>query len=269
MANNIQQAGDPGRKIIHRVEDAEGCVEVIDVYGMRLLHLGSPHGQSAMLLDNPDRVEFAYQRAMLAGLAFAREPRRALVLGLGGGVQAKFLLRNFPECRVDAVEFRPAVVEAARQYFGLPDDPRLAVHIGDARSFVLAQAQRRVPAYDLILVDIYDAQGMCGWVGEPDFLEASAGLVADHGIISLHAWASRGDAFWNCLEQLKLRFGWRALLLQIPDCSSVILLGLGQGMVLPSPAAAQQRALELEARLGIEFPRLLDGLAPAHWVRST
>jgi spermidine synthase len=259
---------DDNRVTVYSESDAEGLVEVIDDPAMRLLHLGSPHGQSAMILAEPERLAFAYARAVFAGLVFAPEPRRALVLGLGGGALAKFLLRNFPECRVEAVEARPAVAEVARRYFGLPDDPRLAVHIGDARQFVLGEAGRGGAAYDLIIVDIFDRDGMCGLVSEPDFLAANARLLRPEGYFALHAWTSRREWFWNALELLRRHYLGRTLALPIPHSSSAILYGFGPELKPLDAEALKRRAAELDARLGLELSQWLGSLIPADWVRK-
>jgi spermidine synthase len=55
--------------------------------------------------------------------------------------------------RVDAVEIDPVVVEVAREYFALPDDPRLKVYVQDGRVFLKRSPHR----YDLIIMDAYSA----------------------------------------------------------------------------------------------------------------
>ena len=66
-----------GGVLVHCQRDAEGLVEVVETHGVRSLHFGSSPRQSAMALDEPDRLELSYVRAMLAGLVYAPEPRRA------------------------------------------------------------------------------------------------------------------------------------------------------------------------------------------------
>lgn len=119
--------------LIHCQRDAEGPIEVIEAHGVRSLHFGTEPRQSAMALATPDRLELSYLRAMLVGLVFVPDPRRILVLGLGGGSLVRFLLQHYPQAHIDAVESRAALVEVARTYFGLPEQPALRVRIADAR----------------------------------------------------------------------------------------------------------------------------------------
>ncbi len=57
---------------------------------------GSVMEQSAMDLARPERLVFSYERAMLVSLALVAAPRKALLLGLGGGAMCP------PSCRPSA-----------------------------------------------------------------------------------------------------------------------------------------------------------------------
>lgn len=57
---------------------------------------------------------------------------RFLILGLGGGLLAKFLHQKLPGCTVVGVEYDKAIVKVARGHFGLPADERLIVKVDDA-----------------------------------------------------------------------------------------------------------------------------------------
>jgi hypothetical protein len=82
---------------------------------------------------------------------------RVLVLGAGGGVDVEAALRAGARS-VDAVEIDPALVAISRRLnaSGVYDDPRVHVHIGDARAF-LEQAQ---PGYDVVVFGHLDSQAL-------------------------------------------------------------------------------------------------------------
>jgi spermidine synthase len=107
--------------------------------------------QSAMDLLKPEKLVFGYERLMLAAFALAREPRSALLLGLGGGAMLRHLAAYLPDCDVTVVEREPVVRGLARRYFHLRHD----VVMADAGE-VVAAARR---AFDVVLVDLYDAGG--------------------------------------------------------------------------------------------------------------
>lgn len=81
---------------------------------------------------------------------FAAEARQALVIGLGSGITAGAALR-YPVERLDLVEISAGVVEAA-QFFHphnarALDDPRLRLHLEDAKTFLAWTPQ----GYDVII----------------------------------------------------------------------------------------------------------------------
>lgn len=146
--------------------------------------------QSAMDLMHPERLVFAYERLMLAAFALAARPRSALLLGLGGGAMCRHLDAYLPACALTVVEHDPVVVELARRHFHLT---RPVVR-ADAREVV---ADRR-GAFDVVLVDLYDARGAAAI--DPGFWEDCAATLAPGGCLAVN-WAefvaddrARGEA---------------------------------------------------------------------------
>jgi hypothetical protein len=82
---------------------------------------------------------------------------RILVVGAGGGCDVEAALAAGSR-HVDAVEVDPAVVAISRRFnAGAPySDPRVSVHVDDARSF-LARAK---PGYDLVVFGFLDSQAL-------------------------------------------------------------------------------------------------------------
>jgi len=107
--------------------------------------------QSAMDLLRPEKLVFGYERLMLAAFALVKEPRSALLLGLGGGAMCRHLAAYLPDCAVTVVEREPVVRTLARRYFHVTRP----VVMADAAE-VVAAARR---AFDVVLVDLYDAGG--------------------------------------------------------------------------------------------------------------
>jgi hypothetical protein len=116
---------------------------------------------------------------------------RALVVGAGGGcdVQAGLVagVRH-----IDAVEIDPAIIAISRRFnSGQPyADPRVSVHIDDARSY-LAKA---TPGYDLVAFGFLDSQALFssmnnvrldGYVYTVESLRTAFGLLNDKGVLTL------------------------------------------------------------------------------------
>src|SRR5260370_2347711 len=85
------------------------------------------------------------------GASFHPAPRRVLLIGLGSGMTASAVARYPDVERVDVVEIEPAVMQAApvleKLNRGVLRDPRLRVHLDDARNFLLTSRD----LYDLII----------------------------------------------------------------------------------------------------------------------
>ncbi len=107
-------------------------------------------------LQSAESDEATYHEALVLPAMFAHPaPRRVLVVGAGEGASAREVLRA-GAAEVVLVDIDPDVVEASRRYLpswhrGAFDDPRVTLHIGDARS------QLREPdLWDVVIVDVSD-----------------------------------------------------------------------------------------------------------------
>src|SRR5258706_15484511 len=100
--------------------------------GVRHLHVGGEAIQSAMRLQDPFALELDYTRCMMAFLLFHPDPRRALMIGLGGGSLAKFFHRRLAGLRTHVVEYDERVIATARALFHVPGaDARLKIEHRD------------------------------------------------------------------------------------------------------------------------------------------
>ena len=82
---------------------------------------------------------------------------RVCVLGAGGGCDVEGALLAGAKS-VDAVEIDPILVQISRRFnaAGVYDDPRVNIHINDARAFL----QSADPGYDLVVFGFLDSQAL-------------------------------------------------------------------------------------------------------------
>jgi spermidine synthase len=235
---------DSTRQLIFHARDDLGPVEVWRTPEGLVLGLGNDIEQARVLPHDRNHLCVSYMRHMLLTLLWKPKPRRALILGLGGGALARSLLASFPKLEIDAVELRPAVVEAAREALGLPDDPRLRLHIMDAAEFV-----RNAPGapYDLILTDLFDADGMVPLLGTAGFHQACAGLLAPHGAVAANLWRSPLDDFLAASIAMEQHFPWLAFV-GVPERGQSIALGARE-----APRFAAD-AVTIGRKHGLELP---------------
>jgi spermidine synthase len=115
-------------------------------------------GMTVINRNDGDRQRFAFLDALTSALPYHLRPlQRVLVLGAGGGSEVlQALYHGVPE--VHAVELNPQMVQLVRRDYArfagsLYTDPRVHVHVAEARGFVAGSTQR----YDLIQVALLDS----------------------------------------------------------------------------------------------------------------
>ena len=107
--------------------------------------------QSSMDLLYPSRLVFHYERLMSLALAMSRRSVNALLLGLGGAAMWRFIRAYLPDCSPTLVDADETIVAIARRWFYL----KQSVVLDTAQRFVAGTSAQ----YDVILVDLYDADG--------------------------------------------------------------------------------------------------------------
>lgn len=237
--------------------DADGLIEVIDLGGVRSLYFGTRACQSSMSLEDPHALTLAYTRSMLAALLFQPEPAKILLIGLGGGSLARFLLRHLPDARITCIETRASVVELARSHFHLPEQDRLRIHITDGADFIAACPERD---FDLILIDAFDSVGVHPSVCTPEFHAATRRALAPGGVMSMNLWITRGGSYETLLKNIATGFGGQILRLPVEQRSNLIALGLEQPRTRQDLKELREPAQSLALRYGLEFPKLLRSL---------
>jgi spermidine synthase len=237
--------------IIHSCADEYGAIAVVEEATSRTLHFGSTARQSTMYLNNPVRLALSYTRCMLGGLLFAPPPRRALVLGLGGGSLPKFLLHHYGECRVEVVEMRPLVAETARNYFALPENDRLTLHLQKAESFL---ARDDVGPYDWIFVDLHNSDGMAPVLDQADFFARCQRLLEPSGMLSANLWTGdQADFLARIGARLHQSFKEQVLFLPVARKRNTVALAFNFALPSLDVQPKRQYADELQMRYDIEF----------------
>lgn len=145
--------------------------------------------QSRVNLSAPGTLVSPYAHAMFASYLYQPQPRRVLVVGLGGGAMVRFLMHHEPDVRIDAVEIDPVVVKLADQFFGVRSGGNVQIHTGDAVAFVESITE----PYDLILMDAFlrpssdtDSVGVPTRLKTLEFLNRLKQALAPGGVVAFN-----------------------------------------------------------------------------------
>lgn len=243
------------KRRIHKAVSDFDTVEISEQNGVRYLHLGNDTVQSAMRLSTPNTLELTYTQAMLGFLLFTDTPRNALLIGLGGGSLTKFMYHQFPALQLTTVEINAKVIQAARQFFFVPEDnERLCIVEADASTYIVDQKN-----WDCILLDGFDAGFQVEALATSEFYEQCANALSATGILSVNLWGS-GPQFDTYLQRLIEVFDQRILFLPAEKRGNVIILGFAKQPPLQSNQELQQRAKLLESQHGLPFITFLQRL---------
>ena len=240
--------------LVHQSHDEDGIVEVIEHKGVRSLHLGTQHRQSSMLVAEPQRLHLAYIRAMMGCLLFKETIDETLLVGLGGGSIAKYLLHHFSGCRIKALERSRNVVKIARSFFGLPLDPRLKIIIDDGGHYICQRIEEMRGQYGVLFVDAFDQDGISTSVNNEAFFDACKMLLRDNGLLVINLWGTDKALFEQYAWYLGRVFNWRILFLPVRGKGNIIGFAFADGVKKKTFAELKTRAAALERQLQIEFP---------------
>lgn len=230
-------------RLVYRTRDEFGPIEVYDEGARRFLAFGPNDEQSCQLKSAPAVLQHDYCRAMMLPLLASPAPRSITLFGLGGGCMASALLRHLRSCRLDVVELRRAVIDIAFAYFQLPDSARMRIHHMDVADYLLtAQAC----SADLVLSDIYAADGLDLRQLDPEFLRRSAALLRPGGWLVINCWNVH-----RCEREALVELG--QLFAEIYSCGTAagnwVLLAAKEPMQT-GRAELRERARKLSAKLG-------------------
>jgi spermidine synthase len=246
--------------LVHESYDEEGLIEVIDREGIRALHFGSEARQSTMSLAEPDKLLSYYLRAMMSWQLFKDECEKPLLIGLGGGLLAKYLFNTFPDCQIKVIEYRREVLKIARRYFGLPLDARLKVNIGDGVAYASQQSLQTSAQHDLILVDAFDGEGMAAGTISPAFFDSCKTLLTEDGLLVMNLWGNNKPLFAQIQSNLQQVFGERVLFLPVRGRGNVVALAFNEAVPKPTFKALKAKSWQLEERNPLEFPIFIKDL---------
>ena len=222
--------------------------------GVRHLHVGGEAIQSAMRLDDPWALELDYTRCMMAFLLFHAAPRRALMIGLGGGSLAKYFHRRLPGLRTHVLEYDERVIATARALFHVPaDDARLRVEHGDGVAALAPEC------CDLLVVDGYEDETTPSALVSQAFFDAAWCALEEPGALVINFMDDDRELDRH-LQRLERAFGGAVLAFKALRDPNIVVLALKGGPAAVEWRELRARATALERKYGLPFPRYVERL---------
>jgi spermidine synthase len=225
----------------------------------------------------PVELYLPYSQLMMAALAVHPAPKRALILGHGGGSLAKWLAVHWPDLEVDTVEVDPSVVGAAERYFEYQPPAIHHVHVGDARMFLRTTETR----YDIIWLDVFARHLIPFHLTTQEFFQTVSAHLSRDGVLAVNLASSgegsdrqRASAVVGTLRTVFPRiesFGakgpWRTT--NQPEAENLIFFAGPSVTDMDSPVFFERVSqLVAQRRLPLQLPELLISRRASEWPRG-
>ena len=218
--------------------------------------------QSRVDLARPHTLMSPYARGMFASYLYQPQPRRVLIVGLGGGAMVRFLMHHQPQVQIDAVEIDPAVVRIAGEYFGVKSGGNVRVYTADAVAFIETTAER----YDFILMDAFlrpsgdtDTTGVPSRLKTEMFLGQLKRALAPGGVVAFNV--NEHATMADDIAAVAAVFG-NVALYRCPPAENKVLIAAG---TFPAEDELRGRANALDERFkgALSFEENLRNREPA------
>lgn len=176
--------------------------------------------ESAVDLDDPLRLVVPYTRSLYAGLFFEPQPKRVLMIGLGGAGFHRLFVTAFPATVLQSVELDPKVTELAESRMAFRVTATTPVAALDGRLYV----KRSKESWDWIILDAFRGGFVPPHLKTEEFYRECAAKLSARGVflVNLH---SGTKLYYADLKTLAAVFP-QVVLFATPNSGNVIACGL-------------------------------------------
>ncbi len=178
-------------KVIHNERSLYRNILVEDKGDLRCLKFNvksTKTQQSCYLKSQPQQLVFNYTKLLMASLLLNPEPKRILIIGLGGGTMSNTLAQLYPNSHIDNVEIDPAVIKVAREYFGFFENENVKTYNQDGRIFI-KRALLKKQSYDWVILDAFNGDYIPEHLLTKEFLQEAKTLLSDNGMLSSNTFS--------------------------------------------------------------------------------
>ena len=227
-----------GEKVIYeKASRYSNIIVTEDENGLRVLRFEENGArQSIAKPGDPTYLGFAYTRVAFSGLALTEpDPRRIMIVGLGGGTMPMFLRHYYPQATIDVVDIDPDVVHVAREFFGFREDEAMRAHVGDGRQFVEGVRE----PYDIIFLDAFGTRNVPPHLTTVEFMRAVKRAVKPTGVVVGNIWGRPVNPLYDSMVRTYQEVFDDLYVLEVPGTSNRILLALPRRQALDRAQLAQ------------------------------
>lgn len=146
---------------------------------------GSEALESAIDLSDPLQLVVPYTRSLFAGLFFQPDPKRVLMVGLGGAAFHRLFSAAYPDTLLQTAELDPKVFELCQSRLAFKPTAKTPVTLMDGRMFI----KRNRETWDWIILDAFRGGFVPPHLKTVEFYRECAERLSPQGVFvsNLHA----------------------------------------------------------------------------------
>jgi spermidine synthase len=156
-----------------------------NIVELRARARGSEALESAVDLSDPLQLVVHYTRSLYGALFIHPNPKRVLMIGLGGAGFHRLFAAGFPDSLLHTVELDPKVLELCRTRMQFKPTDKTPVTIMDGRMFVKRDKQK----WDWLILDAFRGGFVPPHLKTEEFYRECAARLSERGVFisNLHA----------------------------------------------------------------------------------
>jgi spermidine synthase len=181
---------------------------------------GSEALESAVDLADPLRLVVAYTKSLYGALFIQPQPKRVLMIGLGGAGFHRLFSAAYPDSLLQTVELDPMVYELCRTRMEFKPTAKTPVSIMDGRMFVKRDRQQ----WDWLILDAFRGGFVPPHLKTEEFYRECAARLSERGVFisNLHATT---ELYYSDLKTIQAVFP-QVVLLGVDGRGNVIALAV-------------------------------------------
>ena len=200
--------------------------------------------QSCRFLHDRDKLVFPYAKMVLTSLLVQDNPKRILIIGLGGGTLVHTYSVLFPQADIVIAEIDSAVVKVAGTYFDFTATNKISVAEEDGRIYV-KRAGLRGEKFDLVILDAFNGDYIPEHLMTAEFFEEVKKLLSDKGMVVANTFS--GSRLYSAESQTYAKVFGKFFNIRMNSSGNRIIVATPQA--LPDRATLDQRAAAMGDRL--------------------
>lgn len=175
-------------EIFYHTENEYGPIWVYDSKGHRCMSFLEPPAQiiqSCMSLSNKKTVLFDYIHIFLSTLFIKEDPRKILIIGLGGATTQKAFNILTPNAKIHTVEINPDIPPIVEKYFEYKPNYTNKIFVEDGVQYVKNSPPNR---YDLVLIDAFSIDYIPDGFLTSEFMNNVKSILTENGVVAMNTF---------------------------------------------------------------------------------